>query len=69
MAFDVDRGVTFGFYARNDWLCLVATVLQETHASSRQFRDFRITPAYRASRHHRPHPRDENEGPVPPDGA
>lgn len=28
-----------------EWVCLVATVLQETYASGRQFRDFRMTPA------------------------
>ena len=29
------------------WVCLVATVLQETYASGRQFRDFKMTPRRR----------------------
>lgn len=28
-----------------DWVCLVATVLQDTYASGRQYRDFKMTPA------------------------
>jgi len=27
------------------WVCVIATVLQETYASGRQFRDFKMTPA------------------------
>jgi hypothetical protein len=28
-----------------DWICLISTVLQETMTSTRQFRDFQVTPA------------------------
>lgn len=28
-----------------EWVCVVSTVLQETYASGRQFRDFKMTPA------------------------
>ena len=28
-----------------EWVCLISTVLQETYASGRQFRDFKMTPA------------------------
>jgi hypothetical protein len=38
---EVDRMAETGI----QWVCVVATVLQETFASGRQFRDFRITPA------------------------
>ena len=27
------------------WVCLISTVMQETFVSTRQFRDFRITPS------------------------
>lgn len=28
-----------------EWVCLISTVLQETYAGGRQFRDFKVTPA------------------------
>ncbi len=38
---EVDRMASLNI----QWVCLVATVLQETYASGRQFRDFKMTPA------------------------
>ncbi len=38
---EVDRMSTLNI----QWVCLVATVMQETFASGRQFRDFKMTPA------------------------
>jgi len=30
---------------KSEWVCIVSTVLQETYSSTRQFRDFNVTPA------------------------
>ena len=63
--FDLHKGMTFGFYARNgyysspearrevdkmaalniEWICLVVIVMQDTFASTKQYRDFKMTPA------------------------
>ena len=38
---EVDRMASLGI----EWVCLVAIVMQETYASTRQYRDFTMTPA------------------------
>lgn len=38
---EAERIASLGF----NWVCIVATVLQDTVASTRQYRDFRMTPA------------------------